>query len=313
MIVICLNSIHGLKKVRRIINYIVLLLGFQINIYAQIDSSGKLSNNIIEEDKISTHDILILRRTIHNSFRIINGHGTPTLGKKQLEFCIQHRFGQLNSGYEGAWGLDQSNIRIGLDYGLNRNITIGVSRSGMGKTSNGYIKWGIVKPDGTNQFKTAVTWLSDMAYVFEKNATGLNPYYNTHRMNYTHQLLISRNSYLGRHMFMLQLAPTLVHRNLVETTADANDIPLLVGNVRYRINDRIHLTGEFSHAFNKRIRNSGPPMAGAGIEFWTSGHAFQLFVSNANSINEFRYMTDGNNGRFGKGDLRLGFNIVRRW
>ena len=298
---------------RRIINYIVLLFLISNIGLAQIDSTVTLSNTVIEEDKTGIQDVLILRRTIHNSFRIINGHGTPTLDKKQLEFCIQHRFGLLSSGYEGAWGLDQSNIRIGLDYGLNCNITIGMGRSGMGKTSNGYIKWGIVKPDGTNQFKTSITWLSDMAYVFEKNATGLNPYYNSHRLNYTHQLLVSRNIFFGRHMFMLQVAPTLVHRNLVETKADANDIPLLVGNARYRINDRIHLTGEFSHAFNKRIRNSGPPMAGAGIEFWTAGHAFQLFVSNANSINEFRYMTDGNNGRFGNGELRMGFNIVRRW
>ncbi|MEK0421675.1 MAG: hypothetical protein RLZZ161_1526, partial [Bacteroidota bacterium] len=224
-IVICLNLIPGLKKVRRIINYIILFI-FSSNIgLAQIDSAVKQSNNVIEEDKTETSATLILRRTIHNSFRIINGHGTPTLDKKQLEFCIQHRFGLLSSGYEGAWGLDQSNIRIGLDYGLNRNITIGAGRSGMGKTSNGYIKWGIVKPDGTNQYKTSITWLSDMAYVFEKNTTGLTPYYNTHRINYTHQLLVSRNFFFGRHMFMLQVAPTIVHRNLVETAADANDVP----------------------------------------------------------------------------------------
>ncbi|NBP04913.1 MAG: hypothetical protein EBV15_01645 [Bacteroidetes bacterium] len=234
---------------RRIINYIILLI-FSSNIgLAQIDSAVKQSNTVIEEDKTETYATLILRRTIHNSFRIINGHGTPTLDKKQLEFCIQHRFGLLSSGYEGAWGLDQSNIRIGLDYGLNHNITIGAGRSGMGKTSNGYIKWGIVKPDGTNQYKTSITWLSDMAYVFEKNTSGLTPYYNTHRINYTHQLLVSRNFFFGRHMFMLQVAPTLVHRNLVETAADANDVPLLVGNVRYRINDRIHLTGEFVQNF----------------------------------------------------------------
>ncbi|MFM7765616.1 MAG: DUF5777 family beta-barrel protein, partial [Sphingomonadales bacterium] len=234
---------------RRIINYIVLLIGFSANVFSQTDSSVK-SDAIAPEDNI-THDILILRRTIHNSFRIINGHGTQTLDKNQLEFCIQHRFGLLSSGYEGAWGLDQSNIRIGLDYGLNRNITIGAGRSGMGKTSNAYIKWAIVKPDGTNQYKTAITWLSDIAYLFEKNLTGLNPYYNTHRFNYTHQLLISRNFHLGRHMFMLQMAPTLVHRNLVETASDANDVPLLVGNVRYRINDHIHITGEYVQAFNK--------------------------------------------------------------
>jgi len=290
------------------------MIGFSANLFSQTDSIGIVKSDTVspKQDNDIIHDVLILRRTIHNSFRIINGHGTPTLGKKELEFCIQHRFGLMSSGYEGAWGLDQSNIRIGLDYGLNHNITIGAGRSGMGKISNGYIKWGILKPDGTNQYKTAVTWLSDMAYVFEKNATGLNPYYNSHRINYTHQLIISRNFYLGRHMFMIQLAPTLVHRNLVETAADANDVPLLVGNVRYRINDWVHLTGEFVQAFNNRLAQSSTPAAGVGLEFWTAGHAFQLTCSNANALNEFRYMT-GDNGRFGNGDIRLGFNIVRRW
>ena len=113
-------------------------------------------------------------------------------------------------------------------------------------------------------------------------------------------------------------AATLEHDALahlidsVETADDANDVPLLVGNVRYRINDRIHLTGEFVQAFNQRITQNSKPAAGISLEFWTAGHAFQLTCSNANALNEFRYMT-GDNGSFGKGDLRLGFNIVRRW
>jgi hypothetical protein len=64
--------------------------------------------------------------------------------------------------------------------------------------------------------------------------------------------------------------------------------------------------------FNNRVAQSSTPTAGVGLEFWTAGHVFQLTCSNANALNEFRYMT-GDNGRFDKGDIRLGFNIVRRW
>ena len=99
---------------RRIINYIVLIICFSTNVCAQNDSAVNTVPVVTEVDKNISTDVLILRRTIHHSFRIINGHGTPTLDKKQLEFCIQHRFGLLSSGYEGAWGLDQSNISIGL-------------------------------------------------------------------------------------------------------------------------------------------------------------------------------------------------------
>jgi hypothetical protein len=240
-----------------------------------------------------------------NSLRIINGHSTHTLYKGELEFCIQHRFGLLSSGYKDAWGLDQSNIRIGFDYGISNAITLGVGRAGMGKTANGYAKFALL-----NNGISRVTWLSDMAYVFEKNTTGLEPWYNSHRLNYTHQLLVSRN--LFSHKLLLQVAPTLVHRNLVDSTADANTIPLLLANFRYSISEKICLTGEYTHILNKRLNGQINRSVGFGLEFWTAGHVFQITCTNAASLNEPRYLTT-QNGDFRKGEFRLGFNIVRKW
>lgn len=240
--------------------------------------------------------------------RIINGHSTHVLDKGRLEFCIQHRFGLLSDGYEGAWGFDQSNIRLGFDYGATNWLTLGVGRAGMGKTVNGYAKFGILK----EQKKRPVTlsWLSDMAYVFEKNTTGLTPWYYTHRINYVHQLLVSKTVWNKR--LMLQLAPTVVHRNLVDSIADANTVPFLVGNFRLKLTRRLSLTGEYSQSFNSRLNNQVKSSAGLGLEIWTGGHVFQITFTNANTLNESRYMTTSN-GDFFKGDFRLGFNIVRAW
>lgn len=240
-----------------------------------------------------------------NSLRIINGHSTYTLAKRELEFCIQHRFGLLSSGYENAWGLDQSNIRIGFDYGITNRITLGVGRAGMGKTANGYAKFALL-----NNGLGRIAWLSDMAYVFEKNTTGLAPWYNSHRLNYTHQLLLSRN--LFHHKLFLQLAPTVVHRNLVDSAADANTVPLLLGNFRYSISEKICLTGEYTHILNQRLNGQINRSVGFGLEFWTAGHVFQITCTNASSLNEARYLTS-QNGDFRKGEFRLGFNIVRKW
>jgi hypothetical protein len=240
-----------------------------------------------------------------NSLRIINGHSTYTLNKGKLEFCIQHRFGLLSSGYKNAWGLDQSNIRIGFDYGLTRGITLGIGRSGMGKTANTYGKFSLL-----NTAAGSLTWLSDMALVFEKNITGLAPWYNTHRFNYTHQLIASRILLNGK--LNLQLAPTIVHRNLVDSIADANDIPLLVSNFRLKLSQKISLTGEYTHIFNQRLNSQIYRSVGFGLEFWTAGHVFQLTCTNANALNEARFLTN-QNGNYNKGEFRLGFNITRRW
>ena len=46
---------------------------------------------------------------------------------KTLEFVIQHRFGELNSGSFDLAGLyAPSNIRIALNYGLFKNAQIGI-------------------------------------------------------------------------------------------------------------------------------------------------------------------------------------------
>ena len=49
------------------------------------------------------------------STRIINGHSIEQMKKKQLDFRISHRFGTLNNGAYGLWGLDQSYIHFSLE------------------------------------------------------------------------------------------------------------------------------------------------------------------------------------------------------
>ena len=55
---------------------------------------------------------------IFKSTCIVNGHSVQKIKKKQLEFRVSHRFGQLNTGSYNFWGLDQGTIHLGLEYGL---------------------------------------------------------------------------------------------------------------------------------------------------------------------------------------------------
>ena len=58
------------------------------------------------------------------SGRVINLHTNERVAAGSLELRISHRFGRLNGGAYELWGLDQSTIRIGLDYGINDRLNI---------------------------------------------------------------------------------------------------------------------------------------------------------------------------------------------
>lgn len=240
--------------------------------------------------------------------RIVNGHSTFTLPKKKLEFFIQHRFGFLSGGKEEFYGLDESNIRLGFDYGLLPKLTLGISRSNMGKMFNGYVKWGLTTQG--DKSPVSATWFSDMSVSAAHPPAGLDPWYPSHRYKYTHQLMVSR--VFGKQRLMLQVAPTLVHRNLVDSLGEPNDLALLSASLRLRLSRRLSITGEYNYIFNHDMRSQLQAAAGAGLEIYTGGHVFQLVFTNVSALNESQYMTM-NNGDISRGDLRFGFNIVRRF
>ena len=61
--------------------------------------------------------------------RILNGHSIENRNEGTLEFLISHRFGRINSGGYELFGLDTSNIRFALEYGLCDDLMLGIGRS----------------------------------------------------------------------------------------------------------------------------------------------------------------------------------------
>lgn len=240
--------------------------------------------------------------------RLVNGQTTQTLPKKRLEFCIQHRFGPFSSGASNFYGLDQSTIRFGLDYGITDKLTVGLGRSSFSKTYNAFAKLALTDEDNGGMFNT--TLLTDMNINGSKNTSVYSPYYFSHRLNYTNQIIFSKT--LLRQRLFVQLSPTVIHRNFTDSVKDPNDLLLMVISARVKITSKISLTGEYNYQFYHDYRKSRYPAAGMGIEFYTAGHIFQITFANTTSMNEANYML-ADNGNFAKGRFGLGFNIVRRW
>ena len=61
--------------------------------------------------------------------KIVNSQSVKLTNTGVLQFTIQHRFGTLNSGVYNLYGLDNSQIRLGFDYGVNDWLSIGIGRS----------------------------------------------------------------------------------------------------------------------------------------------------------------------------------------
>ena len=78
------------------------------------------------------------------SGKVINLHTNERVAAGNLEMRISHRFGRLNGGAYELWGLDQSTIRIGLDYGLSDRLAIGLGRNSYKKIYDGFVKYSIV-------------------------------------------------------------------------------------------------------------------------------------------------------------------------
>ncbi|MEX2567804.1 MAG: DUF5777 family beta-barrel protein, partial [Cyclobacteriaceae bacterium] len=85
---------------------------------------------ILEEEEVEGEKFI---GSTFKGTRLIHGHSVETRNKGVLDFIISHRFGTINSGVKNLFGLDDANIRLGLDYSLTDRFTIGVGRSSFQK------------------------------------------------------------------------------------------------------------------------------------------------------------------------------------
>lgn len=234
--------------------------------------------------------------------RIINGQSVETRGKGNLEVIISHRFGRINSGGYNLFGLDDSNVRLGLEYSLSDRVTLGFGRNSFNKIYDGYIK-GRVLEQKTEGNPISITWVSDFS-VYTMRRPEL-PMTFERRLRYVNQALIARkfNSSIS-----LQLMPSYVHKNLVETEDIPNDLMALGLGAKVSLSKRISLTGEYYYRFGQNLTGYNSLGIGVGIE--TGGHVFQLQFTNSNEMTPSGFIP-GTDGDFFKGDIHFGFNISR--
>lgn len=241
--------------------------------------------------------------------RLVLGQSVENPAPGVLMFLIQHHFGRINSGAYEFWGMDQANIRIGLEYGINEWLTVGVGRSSYKKTFDGFVKGKILRQStGAKNMPLTVSYFGSTSLNSLKWQEPERENYFSSRLAFTHQLLIARKFSPG---FSFQITPTIVHRNLVPTEEDSNDIFAVGFGGRAKLTNRVSLNAEYWYVLPDQIVTEPHDNAlSIGFDIETGGHVFQLFFTNADPIFESGFITE-TRGQWGKGDIYFGFNISR--
>ncbi|MDI9320394.1 MAG: DUF5777 family beta-barrel protein [Phycisphaerales bacterium] len=285
------------------------LLGISVPALAQTDSTDDLSNMLAESSGKAPKDY------VYASFkttRLINGHSIEQTGKGILDFKISHRFSTMSGGVHDFFGLDGATIRLGLDYGITKDITVGIGRSSLYKEYDGFVNARILRQTKNDDMPITLSYVGGMSItslesskLLGRSLVSPEKYPFSNRLYFFNQLLIARKF---NNLFTLQLMPTHVHYNFVNTDSEPNDIFALGAGGRIKLNRRVSLNLEYYYQFNQLTGTSNSLSAGFDIE--TGGHVFQLHFTNSMGMTE-RTFIGQTTDKWSDGGFRFGFNIAR--
>ncbi len=227
--------------------------------------------------------------------------------KNTLEAVIQHRFGLISGGINdlsGIWA--PSNIRIGLTYSLTNRLAVGFGTTKDNRLQDFNLKGVLLRQTVTNKMPVSVTYYGNMA-VDARKRENFNHLYD--RYSFFNQLIIARRF---SDAISLQIAPSLSHYNIVESTLKNDMLGIAFGG-RVKISPQTSILFDYSQPLSHFDASKQPKAGlGVGVEFATSAHVFQIFVSNNRGlVPQKDYMYNQND--FFKGDFAVGFSITRRY
>lgn len=264
-----------------------------------------------ELEEVTTYTAYTFKST-----RIINGHSIERMQHRQLDFRINHRFGQINEGGYSLWGLDNALINFSFEYGLTDNIMLGIRRGTNKKTYDGSLKLTLLRQStGKVTMPLSISYYGDVSLKTQRSYLDLPDYrdasfdVNRLRMGYSHQLLIARKF---NEALSVQLSPTYVHRNYVPY-GGANDVMALGFGGRYKFIRRVAFTWEYFYTTDHDNLETGQnfynPLA-IGFDIETGGHVFQLFFTNSKPMVEDALIAE-TTGNWLDGGIYFGFNMSR--
>ena len=267
--------------------------GSDLDLLDGMDDGKPKNENVTNEFKTST---------------VINLQSLMMTAPGEWDFKINHRFGALNSGAYEAFGLDNSNVRIGGEFGISPKFNLGIARSGFQKMTDIFAKYKVLNQTTNNAIPITVIGMFSTAYTaqklsFSQTASGRDVNFQT-RLAYTGQLIIGRKF---SKRFTAQISPGLVHYNMAPVDVD-NTLYALGLAARYKLTNRSALNLEYIPVLGNKGAYHNSFSIGFDIE--TGGHVFQLHLTNSLGMAPNQFIAR-NTESWGDGGVHFGFNISR--
>ena len=244
--------------------------------------------------------------------KIINIETNETVKRKNLNFRVNHQFGNIGKesggGYHNLYGLDQSNdIEIGFLYGFTDRLMAGISRTKRRENLVGEVKFRLLEQTTDNKIPLAITFFADMTYSMVDASLVENT--GKYRVTYLDELILARK-FSSR--LSVVLTPVYIHRNVV-FVGDQNDVFAISGGFRMKFTQSASFILDYSHAFRTQPAKPSPQFIdplGVGVEVETGGHVFTMMFSNANGILENDHIINTLD-EWSKGGVKFSFIISR--
>lgn len=294
-------------------NYIYILIVLLILPFTGMaQDSDEGTQDTIKKEK--------LERAAFESSYIIDNPTNVVLSTNAMEIQMNHRFGIISDWDDlgGIWGA--ANIRLGVAYGVHERVTLGFGTTKNRRYQDFSAKVAILRQTRSNSMPVSLTYFGNIAYDARKQTSTIAPplNYQPDRLSYFHQLILVRRF---SPEFSLQFAPSLTHYNAVYDGMSNDRISIAFGG-RYKISPNTSILFDYSQPITQFETSKDPdgessnprftnyPGLSLGFEFGTSGHAFQLFITNYSGIiPQDNYSWNKND--FFDGQIMLGFNITR--
>lgn len=252
--------------------------------------------------------------------QFINIQSARILPHKTWGFKVQHRFGTVSadsSVVQDFLGLDlPTTMRLAFSFNLHKKLYVEIGRTNQSKTIDIEGKYLLLQQTTDYKIPVSVALYFNTSIrtakfpsvasnaVFKADSTPFF-YKPAHRLAYVSQLIISSQLF---ERLTLQVSPMFIYHNLA--SAFHKNMTYVIGTaLRFKVATRTALMFEYANKLNNHCFCFIHPLS-FGVEFGTEGHVFQLFVSNASSINPSQVFTISGHDMT-KGKFLIGFNLSR--
>lgn len=244
---------------------------------------------------------------IQNRFqgtRFVNDQSANLAEKGELLLLIQHRFGDISSGFYELFGLDQASMRLGFEYGFGDNINVGVGRSTFLKTYDAFVKIRLVQQ--STKFPFTAVFTSGGSLPTIRN------FYPESNDNFSDKVSGNFQFHLAKSVgkIGIQLSPGFIKTGyLVNTNQNLSVFTAGIGG-SYAVSNKVSANLEYIFPISNEI--SGENALSLGIDLDTGGHLFQLIISNNQRMFHQALYTN-TAGKWSEGNLFFGFNLIREF